>query len=436
VIDLGASIPALLTGVALGGTGALGVVWLACRRIARHLATELLPAPAASIVPGLTPLLRLHHENMHTLSETVARLSEEREVLHERYTTLTENLAAAVIIRDMSGRIIYGSPYTEVLTGYAMEEIYASHKDFFTTIIHKADLENYQRALKVSEFGEAFQFRYRILHKTGIEMWTESRTVPVLDETGEVVASLSITLDVTGTVRYQRQVEERNRDLQDFSYMVSHDLKAPIFTIKGMVGVIEEDFITKVDPELREILGHIGRAAHRLEALVAGVLQFSRVSFQDNALERFDLGAIFDEIRRDTERVLSDAGGSLIYPTERLEIRSDRLKLYQIFSNLIGNSIKYRSPVRPLRITLTINPLSDQRGVVIAVTDNGVGIPTDKFEAVFRPFQRAHSGDVEGSGIGLATVKKLVEKLGGEVTITESSPTGTTITVNLRGGVV
>jgi signal transduction histidine kinase len=92
--------------------------------------------------------------------------------------------------------------------------------------------------------------------------------------------------------------------------------------------------------------------------------------------------------------------------------------------------------VRPLRITLTINPLSDQRGVVIAVTDNGVGIPTDKFEAVFRPFQRAHSGDVEGSGIGLATVKKLVEKLGGEVTITESSPTGTTITVNLRGGVV
>ncbi|MFM1848333.1 MAG: hypothetical protein RL417_1807 [Pseudomonadota bacterium] len=435
-MDLGSTIAPFVAGLSLGGMGVFGLVWVSAKFAVRRLSREIVPRPVGSPIPGLAEVLRFHHETVQTLSDAVARLSEEREVLSERYSTLTENLAAAVIIRDMSGRIIYGSPYTEVLTGYSMKEIYASSEDFFTTIIHKVDLENYQRALKVSEFGEAFQFRYRILHKTGIEMWAESRTVPVLDETGEVVASLSITLDVTATVRYQRQVEERNRDLQDFTYMVSHDLKAPIFTIKGMVGVIEEDFAGKIDPELREILGHIARATDRLETLVAGVLQYSRVSFQENALERIDLTKVFDEIRRDTEKVMGDAGGTLTYRSDRVEIRSDRLKLYQIFSNLLGNSIKYRSAERPLRIEITVSPLAGNRGIAVAVTDNGVGIPPDKFEAVFRPFQRAHSGDIEGSGIGLATVKKLVDKLGGEVSVSASSTNGTTITVVLRGGIV
>jgi PAS domain S-box-containing protein len=426
----------ILSGFIAGGLCTLGVVWLSCRRAIGRISRETIPPALTSIVPGLRGFFRLYSENMRTLSDAVASLSEEREVLNERYSTLTDNLAAAVIIRDMSNRIIYCSPYTEVLTGYSTKEIYATTEDFFRTIIHQGDLENYQRALKVSEFGEAFQVRYRILHKTGIEMWAESRTVPVLDETGEVVASLSITLDVTGTVRYQRQVEEQNRDLHDFTYMVSHDLKAPIFTIKGMVGVIEEDFATRLDPDLKEILGHISQATRRLDQLVTGVLHYSRVSFQENALERIHLVTIFDDIKRDTERLLREVGGALTFPSDMPELRSDRLKLYQIFSNLVGNSIKYREPTRPLMVAVDVRRLDDNRSVAITVSDNGVGIPSDKFEAVFRPFQRAHTGQVEGSGIGLATVKKLVEKLGGEVTISNSSPAGTTITVVLRGAVL
>jgi PAS domain S-box-containing protein len=354
-------------------------------------------------------------------------------MLNERYTTLTNNLAAAVIIRDTTTRLIYCSPYTEVLTGYATREIYGAANDFFTTIIHPDDRDAYTRALKVSEFGEAFQHRFRIVHKTGLEMWAESRTVPVLDELGNVVASLAIILDVTGTVRYQRQVEERNRDLQDFTYMVSHDLKAPIFTIKGMVGIIAEDFSGRVPPELGEILDHISRAAGRLEDLVAGVLQYSRVSFQENSLERVDLGAVLSDIARDVAQALAEVGGTLTVPADLPTLRSDRLKVYQIFTNLIGNAIKYRSPERPVTITIAAMRTNEGRTLRITVQDNGTGIPADKFDLVFRPFQRAHTGAVEGSGIGLATVKKLVEKLGGEVSILASSPSGTTFAVDLRG---
>jgi len=396
---------ALIGGAAAGGACVLGAVYWGCRRALLRFATEAAPPEPRSWVPGLSRLLRFHTNTVQTLTETSARLSEEREMLNERYTTLTNNLAAAVIIRDTTNRLIYCSPYTEVLTGYATREIYGATSDFFTTIIHPDDRDAYSRALKVSEFGEAFQHRFRILHKTGLEMWTESRNVPVLDELGNVVASLAIILDVTGTVRYQRQVEERNRDLQDFTYMVSHDLKAPIFTIKGMVGIIDEDFAGRVPQDLSEILGHISRAAGRLEDLVAGVLQYSRVSFQENSLERVDLGAVFSDIERDMAQPLADAGGTLIIPPDLPTLRSDRLKLYQIFTNLIGNAIKYRSPERPILITVATMRLTDTRTLRITVSDNWSGIPTDKFDLVFRPFQRAHHGSVEGSGIGLATVK-------------------------------
>lgn len=425
----------LLGGAAVAGAAfALAAVAWGSRRALARFAHEVTPTTPRSWVPGLTGVLRFHTETVQTLTDTVARLSEEREVLHERYTTLTNNLAAAVIIRDMSNRILYCSPFTEVLTGYATRDIYAAPADFFLTIIHPDDRAAYVRALKVSEFGEAFQHRFRILHQTGIEMWAESRTVPVLDELGEVVASLAIILDVTGTVRYQRQVEERNRDLQDFTYMVSHDLKAPIFTIKGMVGIIEEDFAATVPADLREILSHITRAAGRLEDLVSGVLQYSRVSFQENTLERVPLGEIWGEIRRDVSQTLSAIGGALTYPADLPTIRSDRLKLYQIFTNLVGNAIKYRDPKRALTIEIAATPLADQRTLRITVADNGLGIPADKVDLVFRPFQRAHSGEIEGSGIGLATVKKLIEKLGGEVSIVNTSPAGTTFAVDLRGG--
>jgi signal transduction histidine kinase len=100
----------------------------------------------------------------------------------------------------------------------------------------------------------------------------------------------------------------------------------------------------------------------------------------------------------------------LTVPADLPTLRSDRLKVYQIFTNLIGNAIKYRSPERPVTITIAAMRTNEGRTLRITVQDNGTGIPADKFDLVFRPFQRAHTGAVEGSGIGLATVKKLVAR--------------------------
>lgn len=361
----------------------------------------------------------------------LARLRQENQALHEKYRILTDNLAAAVVIRDAQGSINYCSPYTEVLTGYAVSEIYAVPSDFFLQIVHEDDREKYKRAIKVAESGEPFQFRYRFFHKSGIEMWAETRTVPIMNFDGNLLFSLSITLDVTSLLRHQRQIEEKNRDLRDFTYMVSHDLKAPIYTIKGMLALLKEED-KKFDPETTEVLEHISQASERLERLVSSVLEYSRISSSEIAAEDVALKDVFEDVKKDFAKQFELAAAELIITNNKATVRGDKLKLYQIFSNLVGNAFKYRHPERALKVEIICEPQASGQFVLVHVKDNGLGIPQDKAEDVFRPFFRLQGTQASGSGIGLAIVKRLLEKIGGEIKLSSNLEEGTCFSVKLR----
>lgn len=370
------------------------------------------------------------------LIEGILQQLEDGRKERERYHTLIANLAAAVVIRDHTGAITYCSPYTEVLTGYPTKEICARSDDFFLSIAHEEDRERLRRALLVSAEGEAFQFRCRFLHKTGIEMWVETRTVPIADQDGSTAFSLSVMLDITGTVRYQRQVEEKNRDIQDFTYMVSHDLKAPLFTIKGMVNIIEEDFADKLTDDLRDTLSHLTKATQRLDLLVASMLEYSRVAAQEFSMEPVELSLVLADVVHDYQRQVEITQAEISVDPSMPCVLGERVRLYQLFSNLVGNALKYRSPGRTPRVEIRTVPAakgrSEERTVQIEVQDNGLGIPAHRIEAIFRPFQRAHGEDYEGVGIGLACVKKIVERISGAISVKSQEGSGTTFTVALR----
>ncbi len=356
---------------------------------------------------------------LRALQKQLRDLQEEKDGILQHYKLLTGNLAASVVIRTKEGQISYCSPFTEVLTGYPVSEVYSSTQDFFETILHSEDLELYRRALRVAQSGEPFQFRFRFFHKSGIEMWAETRTVPVQDATGNLLFYLSVTLDVTGAVRYQRQVEEKNRELRDFTYMISHDLKTPIYTIKGMLTLLKEEE-PKLPLEALEAFKHIQSATTRLESLVQSVLEYSKVSSQEVQFEKVSLNQVLEEVLSEYERAFSEVGAT-VTKQDLPDILGEKLRAYQIFSNLIGNAIKYRSPNRALTLEIENCESNSERYVKIVVKDNGSGISKDKIHAIFRPFQRANAGGIEGNGIGLACVKKLVEKFGGEVSV-ESEP--------------
>ncbi|MCB0339730.1 MAG: PAS domain S-box protein, partial [Bdellovibrionales bacterium] len=374
----------------------------------------------------LDAFIEIYEKRIDYITETLVSIQNEAEALRERYDSLTDNLAASVVIRDHEGEIVYCSPYTEVLTGYATSEVYECERDFFDSIVHDDDLPKLARAKAVSACGEAFQFRYRFFHKTGIEMWAETRTVPIIDDSGVVTSSLSITLDVTGTVRYQKQVEERNKDLQEFTYMVSHDLKAPIFTIRGMAKILEEDYAIKLGTEGTATVQHILKSTERLQALVNAVVEYSKITAHQFVPQEVSLTEVMEEVLSDLQSVISSNQAKIIVGRNLPYIIGEKTRVYRIISNIVGNALKYRSPDKLPEISIEVIPPINERRVSIAVKDNGLGIPDSRLEDIFRPFQRAHGDEIEGSGIGLASVRKLMHSIGGEVSVSSKLKEGST----------
>jgi PAS domain S-box-containing protein len=366
------------------------------------------------------------------VSHLLERLKQSDSDHRTRYKILTENVAAAVILHESNGTVLWCSPFTEVLTGFPLSEIYRNKETFLSSNIQEEDREIVERSLKIVSTGEPFQCRYRFYHKSGMTLWFETRTVPILDNSANEYVALSIAIDVTAHVMNQMQIEERNRDLNEFTYMISHDLKAPILTISGMLGLLEEEEIINNSPTLAEPLAYIRKATRRLQDLVTGVLELARISAADRSLEPVSLMDVLHEVLDDHRLQIEQTAAHVTTVQELPVVLGNKTQLYQVFSNLIGNAIKYKQNDRPLLISIDTERAQSRRKTAIVVKDNGRGISSDKLDTIFKPFNRAGEESIEGTGVGLASVKKLVEKLGGAITVESSVNEGTAFTIELR----
>lgn len=356
-------------------------------------------------------------ENNEALIAENEALKHELQELRERHELIANNIAASVVIHDISGKVTFASPYTQVLTGHPISDIISSNREdktFFESIVEEQDFERYRRARMVSQLGEEILVRYRIRHRSGLPLWLETRMVPVCDEDGEVVSVMSVTIDVTDSLTYQQQIEEQNRDLSDFAYMVSHDLKAPIFTIRGMASAFLEDYEKDLDEEAKELLQYILDAAKRLEDLVASVIEYSSLATKQGQKTEVDLNTVITNVQADLSEMIKSKKAQIQVPESLPFVLGDQVRIYQVFSNLLGNALKYSSNERQPEISIRAKR-SGSHLVTVSVQDNGLGIPENKIDDIFRPYRRAHGNDIEGSGIGLACVKKIVERLGGTV---------------------
>lgn len=362
----------------------------------------------------LDAFFRASNESLIKVRNGLVAQLEEAGKIAERYKVLTTNLAASVQIRSISGKTIFCSPYTEVLTGYSSDDI-ISDKTKLEEIVLSEDKERYQRALKVAELGEDILVRYRILHRSGIRLWLETHLVPIRDEKGTVCSLMSVTIDVTDTLTYQKEVEDRNQDLSEFAYMVSHDLKAPLFTIQGMANAMLEDHGADLRDDAKGLLLYIVDAAHRLERLVSSIIEYSALSTAAVTDAEINLNETIDSVLRDQGEFIRQRRAFIDIDPMLPTVRGNELRLYQIFSNLFGNALKFTPSDRSPEISVKAR-WENQDSVTIDIEDNACGIPEDKLKLIFRPFARIHT-DIEGSGIGLACVRKIVERMGGSITV-------------------
>jgi PAS domain S-box-containing protein len=208
------------------------------------------------------------------------------------------------------------------------------------------------------------------------------------------------------------------RDLDQFAYVASHDLKAPLRGIANLAQWIQDDTGEQLQGESTEHLRLLQNRVHRMEALIDGILAYSRAGRVLSAPELVDTGALVREI---VDLMAVPEGVTIQVAEQMPTVRADRVPLQQVFMNLIGNALKYARAVRP-DVLIRIDWRDAGDAFEISVADNGPGIAPEYQERIWGIFQTLAARDkVEGTGIGLSVVKKVVESRGGSVSL-ESSP--------------
>jgi PAS domain S-box-containing protein len=228
----------------------------------------------------------------------------------------------------------------------------------------------------------------------------------------------------------ERHLLQVNESLSEFAYAASHDLQEPMRKVAGFCQLLEGELGESASDRARQYIGFAIDASQRMQALVRDLLEYSRVSEVQHALTAVSA----DDCAKSAVDLLSDTiaqTGSVVRMDALPRVRAHTVLLQQVFNNLIGNAIKYRSLDRTAEIVVS----AKQDGAVwrFEVTDNGIGIDPANHERIFRVFQRLQGRDnYPGTGIGLAIVKRAIERCGGRIWVTSALGQGTSVLFTLE----
>lgn len=223
------------------------------------------------------------------------------------------------------------------------------------------------------------------------------------------------------------EISRRYEELENFAYVVAHDLKSPLASVIGMAEIIISDFSTGMKKEGQEFLGDIVASGKRMGALIGDLLEFARAGKVEFARDPVPLKGMIEDVRQDIAYLLKSRNVTLNVPDELPSCYCDPIRFSQVWKNLISNSVKYNDKTSPL-IEVAVREDPDNSSMYrFSVRDNGIGIEASELDRIFMPFQRAVKGsEYEGTGIGLAIVKRVVEYHGGRVWAESKLHEGTT----------
>lgn len=235
---------------------------------------------------------------------------------------------------------------------------------------------------------------------------------PVRDEDGNVEAVVGYIAEVTDLVKTQEKLAQANLELQTFAHAISHDLQNPLMTLVALVQILArrgDDY----DEKTRHILERMERTVHRMQYISEDILYLSQVS--RDGLERTDVDvtAIVHTIRRGLEATATKRNVAWDVQ-EGMRIDADERLCRIVFENVLGNAWKYTADAEQPGISVRQEEGGDGRRWVV-VEDNGTGFAPADAKRIFQPFERAHAGRVGGTGVGLSTVKRIVDRHGGDV---------------------
>ncbi|HLO75402.1 MAG TPA: ATP-binding protein [Magnetospirillum sp.] len=229
---------------------------------------------------------------------------------------------------------------------------------------------------------------------------------------------------------YATALERSNADLEQFAYVASHDLREPLRMVSSYLDLLERRYGSMFDQDGHEFIAFAKEGAVRMDRLVQDLLEFSRIGRHANPPKPTPLGPLVENVLRVLGRSIDECQGQVIVPDVLPEIICCGDELFLLFQNLISNALKFRTPDRPPEIRLGVERLDN--AWQFSVADNGIGIQPDYFDRIFLIFQRLHTRkQYEGTGIGLAVCKKIVERHGGRIWVQSTPGQGSTFLFTL-----
>ncbi len=343
----------------------------------------------------------------------------------------------AIVMLDKHGKIVTWNSGAETIKGYQASEIIGQNMGIFYTSEDKARRHPEELLKVAAENGRLEDEGWRV-RKDGSRFLADVVITALKDEKGALRGFIKVTRDVTKERKndealkiYTKALEASNRDLHDFIFVASHDLQEPLRKIESFGNFLREEAGPVLTPVTAGYLSRIQDAAKRMSVLIDDLLQLTRITTKAKPFELVDLSEIIKEVCSDLETKLKETGGNIDFG-ELPKLEADPAQMRQLFQNLISNALKYHKPNVPPLVKLEGETDISAGLCRIRVIDNGIGFHQKYAGKIFNIFQRLHDKEeYEGTGIGLAICKKVVERHGGTITATSQLGEGALFEITL-----
>jgi len=358
----------------------------------------------------------------------------------KRYRTILEEMEDSYFEVDLGGHFTFVNSSVCRNLRYSREELMGmSYKNFTAE-------DNIESVLRV--FNEVYRtgvpnkgFPWKMIRKGGSHGFGETSVSLLRNDKGEIIGFRGVGRDVTERKQSEEEreallqeirkinqrLEEANKELQDFVYIASHDLREPLRKISAFGTLLQDSLKGKLDEDQQENFEFMIGGALRMQDMTDALLTYSRLTTKAKPLEWVDLNKVIEDLKKlELATVLDETRGIIHVPKPLPSIQADPSQIHQLFQNLIGNGLKFHKEGISPEILIRAYEVENNM-IRIEVEDNGIGIDEKYYGQLFTMFKRLHSREqYEGTGIGLASCKKIVERHGGNIGIKSTPGKGST----------
>jgi len=342
--------------------------------------------------------------------------------------------SAIVAVTDKAGTIIHTNDKFCQISKYSREELLGQNHRIINSGYHSKEF--FTEMWKTIANGEIWEGEIRNRAKDGSIYWVNTTIVPFPDEQGRPYQYVSIRYEVTQRKEAEEQLrvyadrlENSNRELQDFASIAAHDLQEPLRKIQAFGDRLQTRFAAKLPEDGKDYIERMLASAKRMRKLIDDLLTYSRVTTQAKPFEKVDLNSLLTDVLSDLEVRIEQVGGRVDRSSLPV-IAADSSQMRQLLQNLISNALKFSRPGVPPIVTVTAK--LENNNCVLSVSDNGIGFDEKYLDRIFAIFQRLHGKqEYEGTGVGLAVCRRIVDRHGGFITAKSTQGEGATFLVSL-----